>query len=169
MQHNTIGKILTLLFVLWLLPIVAWPINAQTPRNSTMKRCGGRSLERLVVERVPPTWPPERGMRVMGDVVVKITIDKNGKIVSARAICGHPLKMSFAVSAVIKWKLQPYVVNGKAKKVSGIVTVHFPAEDGERNKNGKEMATSWQPRLMQNVVTTNFRLKAGLRTIVRRV
>ena len=40
------------------------------------------------------------------------------------------LKMSFAVSAVIKWKLQPYVVNGKAKKVSGIVTVHFPPESG---------------------------------------
>ena len=137
MRHNTAGKILTLLFALWLLPIMAWPMsNAQPLRNSTKNRCNGRSLERLVVERVLPTWPPERGMRITGDVVVKITIDKNGKIVSARAICGHPLKVSSAVSAVIKWKLQPYVVNGNAKRVSGIVTVHFPPEASEQKHDG---------------------------------
>jgi len=68
-------------------------------------------------------------MRVKGDVIVKITIDDKVKLISARAICGHPLKASFAVTAVIKWKFRPEMVNGKARKVTGIVTVGFPAEE----------------------------------------
>jgi len=68
-------------------------------------------------------------MRVKGDVIVKITIDDKGKLISARAICGHPLKADFAMMAVIKWKIRPEYVNGKARKVTGIVTVGFPAEE----------------------------------------
>jgi TonB family protein len=140
MQQHTLSKIVSLLAVGLL--SIALPNTAQATQNEKNNRCGGRSLEHLVVERVPPAWPPERGMRVAGNVVVKITIDENGKIVSARAICGHPLKSSFAVSAVIKWKFQPHRVTGKPKRISGIVTVHFPTEDTERNKDGKEASSN---------------------------
>jgi outer membrane biosynthesis protein TonB len=68
-------------------------------------------------------------MRVSGDVVVKITIDDKGILISAKAICGHPLKRSFAMSAVRKWKFRPDKLNGKVKKASGIVYVRFPSDE----------------------------------------
>jgi TonB family protein len=119
--HNHFIGLLTLVT-----PLIG---SAQTIVDSRARKnhCRGRRLEHLVVERVAPTWPPERGMRVKGDVIVKITIDEKGKLVSARAICGHQLKADFAIMAVSKWKFRPEMVNGKARKVTGIVVVVFPA------------------------------------------
>ncbi len=128
----------TFLLVAGLFSLILQPIsNAQTTENTKPGKipCRGRSLEYLVVERVFPDWPPERGMHIKGNVVVKITIDEKGDIVSARAICGHPLKMSCAVSAVRKWEFHAYVTKGKAKKISGIVTVPFLPEVVEEMSN----------------------------------
>jgi len=131
MQYKRV-MIASLLLVVWSYSLAAQPIiNVITPGDYRTRKnqCAGRSLEYLVVERVAPTWPPERGMRVIGDVTVKITIDENGKLMSARAICGHPLKKDFAISAVSKWKFRPDMMNEKARKAIGIVIVHFPTEE----------------------------------------
>ena len=111
---------------------IAPPVfDAQTARGSRPRKKPCSSLEYLVAVRIPPIWPPETRMRVNGDVTVKVTLDRRGKLVSARAVCGHPLKISSAVFAVSKWKFRPCLVDGKARKVSGIVTVRFPAETSE--------------------------------------
>src|SRR5215470_4102285 len=106
-MHCGREMILTLLFVVGLFHIIAQPVcMAQITEDSRTNKnhCSGRSLEQLVVEQVAPRWPPEPGMHIKGDVTVKVTIDKNGKVVSARAICGRPLKKAFTVEAITEWK-----------------------------------------------------------------
>ena len=132
MRHSKRIMIMSLLFVAWSYSLAAQPISrARTPGDSGTRKnqCIGRSLEYLVVEHLAPTWPPEQRMRVPGDVTVKITIDENGELISARVICGHPLKKPFAISAVRRWKFRADLVKGKARKASGIVIVHFPPEE----------------------------------------
>jgi TonB family protein len=142
MMYYKRAMILILLFAVWSYSLAAQPISsAKTPEDFRTRKndCTGRSLEHLVVERVAPTWPPERDMQVIGDVTVRITIDENGNLISARAICGHPLKKSFAISAVRKWKFRPNIVRGKARKASGVVVVYFPPE--QKDKDRRETST----------------------------
>ena len=89
---------------------------------------GGRSLESLVVERVAPDWPPEPGMNVAGNVVMQIALDSSGKLTSARAVSGHPLKRAAALSAVRRWTFRPMLKGGRPRAVTGYVTVHFPSD-----------------------------------------
>src|SRR5436190_4416280 len=73
-------------------------------------------LESQATKKVAATYPAEPGLRVNGPVVVRVAIDKKGNVVSAKAICGHPLLMSASVKAAFQWKFQPKRVNGKATK-----------------------------------------------------
>lgn len=84
------------------------------------------NLESLVIERVAPLWPTERGIRVRGDVVVRITLNAQGILRSARVVTGHPLKRGAAINAIRKWRFNPFIKRGKAHKVTGLVKVRFP-------------------------------------------
>jgi TonB family protein len=52
--------------------------------------------------------------KVSGTVIVRVTINEDGKVVSARALCGHPLLQNAAVSAALhaKFSSSPYKVTG---------------------------------------------------------
>ena len=110
------------------LATAAGPIGAlAVPHGAGASSYRGRNLESLVVERVAPKWPPEPHMVVDGDVVVRIHSDTHGMLRSARAVSGHPLKIAAAIAAVRKWKFRPLIERRKARTVTGIVTVRFPA------------------------------------------
>ena len=78
------------------------------------------------MERVAPDWPPERGMHVSGDVVLRVTLDRRGTLISAHAVSGHVLKRGIAVNAVQRWKFRPLIQRRKARRVTGFVRVNFP-------------------------------------------
>src|SRR4030095_5127689 len=47
-----------------------------------------------------PNYPPiARQAHASGTVVVQVTIDENGNVISARAISGHPLLQAVSVGA----------------------------------------------------------------------
>ncbi|SRR6266404_1616358 len=52
--------------------------------------------------------------KVSGTVIVEVTINEDGKVVSARALCGHPLLQNAAVQAAFhaKFSSSPYKVTG---------------------------------------------------------
>ena len=56
-------------------------------------------LENQATKKVAAAYPAEPGLRVTGKVVVRIVVDKKGNVVSARAICGHPLLAPTSVKA----------------------------------------------------------------------
>ena len=63
--------------------------------------------------------------RAAGTVAVVATIDESGKVISARAIRGHPLLREASVAAALKARFTPTTVDGRAIKVTGIMTYDF--------------------------------------------
>jgi protein TonB len=80
--------------------------------------------------RLPqPTYPAAaRAVKASGTVVVQVTVDENGNVISAKAISGHPLLQSSAAAAALKARFTPTLVGGKYVKVNGTITYEFSAQ-----------------------------------------
>lgn len=80
-----------------------------------------------------PEYPPAaRAVRAGGTVMVQVTIDENGDIVSASAVSGHPLLRPAAVKAAREAKFAPTSVDGNPVRVTGVLVYNFvpPPERG---------------------------------------
>jgi TonB family protein len=95
----------------------------------------------------PPTTKPPRSMGVVnsmatdlpkpvysaiakaagarGIVTVQVLIDETGKVVSARALDGHPLLLKESVQAAYRARFTPTLLSNQPVKVSGIITYNF--------------------------------------------
>ena len=60
-----------------------------------------------------------------GVVTVQVLIDEYGKVVSARAISGHPLLQREAVQAAYLARFTPTLLSNQPVKVSGVITYNF--------------------------------------------
>jgi protein TonB len=58
-------------------------------------------------------------------VVVEVTVDEAGNVISARPISGHPLLKDAAVAAAKGWKFSPTMLTGVPVKVIGTITFNF--------------------------------------------
>ena len=117
-----------------LILIAGFPCVGQTPCqqcNKTIKKYV--NLESIAVKKVEPQYPPEPGFHVEGKVTVRIVIDKKGNVVSAKAICGHPLIMAPAIKAAIQWQFQPKRVNGRVTKNIGVIVFVFKDVNRDRS------------------------------------
>ena len=64
-------------------------------------------------------------VRAAGTVAVQVLIDETGKVVSARAVSGHPLLQAAAVKAAYQAKFSPTLLGNQPVKVSGVITYNF--------------------------------------------
>ena len=81
-----------------------------------------RALETQALTKVAAHYPSEPGMRVQGRVTVFIVVDRRGRVLSARALCGHPLLVASSVAAARSWTFRP--TRNRAKRV-GTVSFEF--------------------------------------------
>jgi TonB family protein len=73
-----------------------------------------------------PVYPAEaKGKHVSGQVQVKVVLDEQGRVVSAEAMFGPEELRAAAVAAAKKAKFPPYIMDGVAVKVFGILTYDF--------------------------------------------
>jgi TonB family protein len=73
-----------------------------------------------------PAYPAiARSARASGAVVVQVTIDERGDVISARAVSGHPLLQQSAVEAAREAKFTPTLLEGQPVKVTGTLTYNF--------------------------------------------
>lgn len=73
-----------------------------------------------------PTYPAIAiAAHASGTVVVQILIDESGKVISARAVSGHPLLMQPAVQAAYQARFTPTVLSDQRVKVSGVINYNF--------------------------------------------
>jgi TonB family protein len=64
-------------------------------------------------------------IKVQGTVAVQVLIDETGKVVSAKAVSGHPLLVAEAVKAAMGARFSPTIIGDQPVKVSGVITYNF--------------------------------------------
>ena len=83
-------------------------------------------LSSQATKRVEPVFATAaRLAHISGTVVVEITVDEEGDVLSARAISGHPLLTQGALDAAWDWKFSPMIYRGRPVKVVGAIEFHF--------------------------------------------
>ncbi len=74
----------------------------------------------------PPPYPkPAQMVGAEGAVSVQITIDETGKVISSKAINGHPLLRSAAEKAAWSAKFSPTYLSEVPVKVTGVIVYNF--------------------------------------------
>ena len=73
-----------------------------------------------------PQYPSmARNIRLQGKVSIQVLIDESGKVISAKAVSGHPLFIGESQRAAMMARFSPTTINGQAVKVSGVITYNF--------------------------------------------
>jgi protein TonB len=73
-----------------------------------------------------PIYPPlAKQIKVQGTVAVQVLIDENGKVVSAKAVSGHPLLVAESIKAAMGARFSPTIIGDQPVKVSGVITYNF--------------------------------------------
>ena len=73
-----------------------------------------------------PNYPPiARQTRTQGMVTVQVLIDETGKVISARALSGHPFLIPEAQKAAMQARFSPTTISDQPVKVSGVITYNF--------------------------------------------
>lgn len=88
----------------------------------------GGVLNGKAVNLVKPAFPPAaRAVGASGTVTVQITIDEEGKVISAAAVSGHPLLKQASEQAARESTFSPTILSGQKVKVTGIIVYSFSA------------------------------------------
>ena len=103
------------------------PINHVEPKTEKPKPTMSKGVVNSLATDLPkPKFTPFAiAAGAQGLVTVQILIDEKGKVVSARAISGHPLLVAEAVRAALGAKFTPTYLSGEPVKVSGIIKYNF--------------------------------------------
>lgn len=80
---------------------------------------------RAISKPAPPYPAIARAARASGVVTVQILVDEQGRVVSARAVNGHPLLQQAAVQAAYQARFSPTLLSGQPVRVSGVITYNF--------------------------------------------
>lgn len=103
-------------------------ISAGVDTSMSLDTGGGFSMasadgDAVPMVRVPPQYP-ERALQrgIEGRVLIEFTISKSGSVKDAKVIAYEPSQIfnKAAVKAVLQWKYNPKIVNGKAVEQPGV-------------------------------------------------
>ena len=90
-------------------------------------------------KKADPDYPEDAHKAgIQGKVVIEATTDKEGKVVDARVIDGHPLLNQAALKAIRQWEYEPYIINGEKKSVKFTVVMNFQLKDKEKKSEDKK-------------------------------
>ncbi len=102
------------------------PIKKPTEESKKLPTISGGVVNGKAVSLPKPAYPQTaRAVGASGKVDVQVLIDETGKVVSARAIGGHPLLRDAAEQAARSAKFSPTYLTDKPVKVSGLIVYNF--------------------------------------------
>jgi protein TonB len=102
------------------------PAPKPTPPRAPIS---GGVLNGKAISLPKPAYPAiARQAHASGTVVVQVTIDENGSVISAHAVSGHPLLQAVAVAAARGARFSPTKLSGQPVKVTGVITYNFVAQ-----------------------------------------
>lgn len=89
-------------------------------------RKSGGVFQSSATRRVEPRYPPDAiAARISGSVVVEVTVDEAGKVISVRTISGPTELREASVEAARRWEFQPTTLSGTPVKVIGTIKFNF--------------------------------------------
>ncbi|MBA2494178.1 MAG: TonB family protein [Acidobacteria bacterium] len=105
------------------------PVLKQTPKaipaKSSVIKSGG-VVNSQAINLVKPVYSSAaRAVGAKGEVKVEVTIDEEGRVISANAISGHQLLRDSAVSAAKSSRFTPTTLSNQKVKVTGIIIYNF--------------------------------------------
>ncbi|REJ78982.1 MAG: TonB family protein [Acidobacteria bacterium] len=107
-------------------PAAADPPPPPPPPPAVPKRISKGVVNGSAVSLPKPAYPAAaRAVNAKGSVNVAIVISKDGSVISANAVSGHPLLRSAAVSAARRARFRPTLLSGQPVEVSGVIVYNF--------------------------------------------
>ena len=79
-----------------------------------------------LIKRFDPVYP-SGAMGMHGEVILKATINREGKVTAVQVVRGQAVLAQAAAAAVKRWRYQPFVLNGTPLEVENTITVNFKA------------------------------------------
>jgi len=80
----------------------------------------------LLNRRIDPRYPEEaKANHNQGNVVLRVTIDKDGNVADMKPVQGDAMLADAAMKAVSQWKYRPYILSGKPVEVETTITIQF--------------------------------------------
>ncbi len=102
------------------------PRATPTPGPKPVVRVSEGVLNGKALSKPPPAYPQiAKTARASGAVTVQIVVDEKGRVISARAISGHPLLQPAAQQAAYQARFSPTLLSKEPVKVSGVITYNF--------------------------------------------
>ena len=104
----------------------ATPKPTPPPPPKPSAPISGGVLNGKAISLPKPAYPAiAKAARASGTVSVQVTIDEAGRVISARAVGGHPLLQAAAVQAANGARFSPTLLSGQPVKVTGVINYNF--------------------------------------------
>jgi hypothetical protein len=85
-----------------------------------------RELQRRARKKTSPQAPGTLGRNnLRGTVILQVLVGKDGAVECARAIKGHPVAITPAITAIQDWVFEPYTVDDEPHAVLGEISVNY--------------------------------------------
>jgi TonB family protein len=104
--------------------VVSPPAPEIRPGGPT--KVGGQVKEPRLLASTLPIYPAlAKQSNTQGDVVIKATIDKNGRVAHMDVVSGPVALRQAAIEALGRWKYEPSKLNGQPVDVQMLITIKF--------------------------------------------
>lgn len=99
--------------------------SAPTVAPST-KQVSGGVLNGKALSLPKPDYPATaRAVGASGTVVIEVTVDETGKVITARFLSGHPMLKAAALAAARQARFAPTKLSGQPVRVTGTINYNF--------------------------------------------
>jgi TonB family protein len=96
------------------------------PCEDWVVRKSGGAIQASATKKKSPAYPPlALEKRISGEVLVEVTLDEGGKVVSVRSFKGPAELRSSAEEAARAWEFRPTYLSKVPVKVVGVITFNF--------------------------------------------
>ncbi|HKQ03810.1 MAG TPA: energy transducer TonB [Blastocatellia bacterium] len=83
-------------------------------------------LQERATKRVAPAYPPGAAAAgIAGEVLIEVTVDEEGNVISAIGVSGDKTLAEAAIEAARQWKFKPTKMAGEPVKVIGRIRFNF--------------------------------------------
>ncbi len=126
-MQNKILLILSLVLTLGLTSIFGQIQTVEATKSPTTKKSiSGGVLNGKAVTLVKPSYPAAANTAgVGGAVIVQVTVDENGDVISAKAVSGDPLLHQECERVARASKFEPTTLEGQPVRITGVVVYNF--------------------------------------------